>query len=99
MRWVFDIDGTLCDTNGTDYMNSEPDESMIILVNMLYDKGDYITIQSARGSSSGIDWYQKTKDQLDKWGLKYHKLILNKPAGDIYVDDASIKPEEFRNII
>ena len=31
--------------------------------------------------------YKKTLTQLNKWGLKYHKLFINKPSSDIYVDD------------
>ena len=37
----------------------------------------------------------KTKQQLEKWGVKYHKLFLGKPSGDIYIDDKGIKDEDF----
>ena len=37
-------------------------------------------------------FYQKkannfTKKQLEKWGLKYHKIFFGKPSSDIYIDD------------
>ena len=96
---VFDIDGTLCDTDGVNYMDAEPDTAMITLVNMLYDRGDYITIYTTRGSTSGIDWHDKTKEQLDSWGVKYHKLSTDKPAGDIIVDDISMTPQKFLEVI
>lgn len=32
----------------------------------------------------------QTKKQLNKWGLKYHKLFFGKPAADYYVDDKFI---------
>ena len=31
--------------------------------------------------------YKKTLIQLNKWGLTYHKLFINKPSSDIYIDD------------
>jgi len=100
MIYVFDLDGTLCDTPpGNDYTLSEPDEAMITLVNMLYDQGHIIKIFTARGSGSGIDHYKLTENQLKKWGLKYHELILGKPSGHVFVDDISITPEEFLNVI
>ena len=33
--------------------------------------------------------YTKTKNQLKKWKIKYHKLFLGKPSSDIYIDDKS----------
>lgn len=93
--WVFDIDGTICNTEDSDYESCDPDISMITLINSLYDRGDYITIYTARGSTSNIDWFEFTEKQLKKWGVKYNRLIMNKPFGDIYVDDASIRPDEF----
>ena len=31
-----------------------------------------------------------TLNQLNKWNLKYHKLIFGKPSFDLYVDDKTI---------
>ena len=31
-----------------------------------------------------------TKDQLKKWKVNYHKLILGKPSYDLFIDDKSI---------
>ena len=97
--WVFDIDGTLCSTDKSSYESCEPDDAMIALVNMLYDKGDFITLYTARGSTSGIDWCDFTEKQLKSWGVKYHRLILGKPFGDVYVDDMAIRPDEFLDTI
>ena len=33
------------------------------------------------------DGYKPTLQQLKKWKLKHHKLILGKPALDILIDD------------
>ena len=40
-------------------------------------------------------FYEYTKNQLDKWGVKYHDLFLGKPNGDIYVDDKATKDTDF----
>ena len=92
----WDIDGTLCSTDGKDYDNAEPDEAMITLLNSLYDHGHTIYIVTARGASSGINWKAVTKHQLQKWGVKYHKLIMGY-SKDLFVDDVCLRPEEFLN--
>jgi len=32
---------------------------------------------------------------LRKWGLEYHKLIMGKPAGDVYIDDKGVRADDF----
>ena len=34
--------------------------------------------------------FLKTKQQLKKWNIKYHKLIFGKPSYDLFIDDRSI---------
>ena len=34
--------------------------------------------------------FKMTKNQLKKWGVKYHKLIMGKPSYDIFVDDKAL---------
>ena len=93
--FCFDLDDTLCKTNGCDYSSSQPYEDRINLVNQLYKQGHTILIDSARGSGTGICWTSKTKDQLDLWGLKYHKLRCGRKfAADIYIDDKAINSEQ-----
>ena len=36
-----------------------------------------------------------TESQLDRWGCKYHQLILGKPNGDVYIDDKGINDNDF----
>ena len=40
----------------------------IRLVNDLYDDGHTIFLYTARGSVSGKDWSELTKNQIDSWG-------------------------------
>ena len=100
MIYCFDLDNTLCDTkakNGRmDYMGAPPFMDRIVIVNKLYDDGHIIYIETGRGSGSGIDWYKKTKNQLEGWGLKFHKLRTGvKFAADIFLDDKGISDKDF----
>lgn len=92
----FDIDGTIADTELTDYSVSEPDQAMITLLNSLYDHGHTIYIVTARGASSGKDWKALTEYQLQQWGVRYHKLIMGY-SKDLIIDDGCLNPEEFLN--
>lgn len=88
MVYVIDLDGTLCTTEGMDYMSAEPKPDAIARVNALHDAGHRIVIHTARGSGSGIDWTEETRKQLDGWGLKYDVLRCGvKFPADRYVDD------------
>ena len=104
-NYVFDIDGTVCtNTEGkNDYRDSKPLVDRIEIVNNLYDEGNNIVFLTARGMGRNDNdvkkaydqFYEFTAKQLDEWGVKYHKLFLGKPAGDIYVDDKGIKDTRF----
>lgn len=93
--YCFDIDGTICYTEGSDYPNSKPITERIELINELFDKGHEIKFFTARGSVSGIDWRELTESQLAAWGVRYHILILGKPHADIYVDDKGKHDQDF----
>lgn len=86
-----DIDNTICETIGSDYINSEPIVSAIHKINRLYEMGHNITYWTARGKNSGKDWSELTKSQLKKWGCLYHKLSFDKPAYDCVLDDKALK--------
>jgi hypothetical protein len=90
MNIYVDIDNTITETIGTDYENAKPIFEKISIINKLYDKGHTITYWTARGSVSGINFYELTKSQLDNWGVKYHNFMVGKPAYDIFIDDKTI---------
>jgi len=94
MIYIFDIDGTLCSTEGKDYFNAEPDEAMIALVNMLYYQGHYIKLFTARGTTSKIDYRKQTEKQLKRWGVKYHELDFG-----WIISDYVTTPEEFLSVV
>ena len=102
--YVVDIDGTICDWEaGRDYTLASPFLERIQAINKLYDEGHTIKYYTARGmgryagrSDKAIEsFYAITESQLDRWGCKYHKLILGKPSGDYYIDDKGISADEF----
>ena len=91
-----DLDNTLCTTNGTDYENSKPIVKRIDYINRYYDEGHTITIYTARGSKTKINYYELTKSQLELWGVKFHNLIVGeKPVYDLLIDDKAKSDKEF----
>ena len=94
--YCFDLDGTLCTNAEGDYENSTPLVERINIVNKLYDDGNTILIDTARGSTTKIDWYDVTKKQLAVWGVKYSNLRVGvKLNADIFVDDKGISDKLF----
>lgn len=97
MRIFVDIDETICEHFGDRLGYKEPTPLMhhIEKINKLYDEGHEITYWTARGSYSGIDYYELTKSQLDDWGCKYHHLSVGeKPAYDLLICDKTKRIEE-----
>ena len=96
--FCFDIDNTICSTKRSNYKNSKPNKKIIKLINFLYDEGHTIKIFTARYMGRNNDniynakrqGYNFTKNQLDRWGLKYNKIFFGKPSADIYIDDKAI---------
>lgn len=93
--YCFDIDETLCTTQGLEYFEATPKLERIKKVNELYDAGHTIKLYTARGSKTGVDWRKITEYQLSSWGLKYHELKFGKPFADFYIDDKGIRDSDF----
>jgi len=106
---AFDLDDVICyrpkeyehlGPNKYDYC--EPDQSVIDLVNSLYDDGNKIVIYTARGMSQYkgnvsliySELYSKTIQQLDSWGLKYHQLVMGKIHYDLLIDDKALNSSD-----
>lgn len=103
MKYIVDIDGTICNNINGNYEKSVPIPNRIDKINKLYDEGHQIIYFTARGMGRYNDdvalatakFYEITELQLRLWGCKYHKLILGKPSGDYYIDDKGITADEF----
>jgi uncharacterized HAD superfamily protein len=93
--YCFDIDGTICTDTKGEYTRARPHYKAIAKVNRLYRQRHKIILFTARGSLTGIDWRQVTKQQLKKWGVKYHQLLFGKPPADIFIDDKAVSAVDF----
>jgi hypothetical protein len=98
MNIYVDIDETICDYeigSESNYPEARPIDINIDKINKLYDEGHTITYWSARGSKTGKDWFELTKNQIEEWGCKYHYLSVGeKPAYDLLICDKSRRIEE-----
>lgn len=95
MKYMVDIDGTICTITNGAYADAKPFESRIAYFNRLYDQGHEIHYWTARGGTSGLDWSDLTKSQLTEWGVKYTSFRTGKPAYDLWIDDKAINVETF----
>jgi phosphatidate phosphatase PAH1 len=104
MKYVVDIDGTICTSvSDGNYLNALPIYDRIEKINKLYDEGNYIVYLTARGMGrynnnadlAKTKFYNITELQLKLWGCKYHELFLGKPSGNYYIDDKGINTNEF----
>ena len=103
MTYVFDIDGTICTKTEGDYEQAIPFENRIEKINELYEQGHKIVFNTARGMGRSQNcsktanrmFFDRTYNQLKKWNVKYHSLIMGKPSGDIYIDDKGVNDENF----
>jgi len=105
MIYVIDIDGTICNDSDGNYKQCSPFESRIVKINELYDQGNTIIYQTARGmdSCNGDQvraykkYYHYTYNQLLEWNCKFHELFLGKPKADYYIDDKMVAINDFFN--
>ena len=67
MIYCFDIDDTICKTNGENYEEAEPIIKRIEYINKLYDQGNKIIFYTARGYVTKIDWREVTESQFKEW--------------------------------
>lgn len=104
-----DLDDTLCyrpegiehlGRNKYEYCKPIPDN--IELVNKLHDSGHEIFIYTARGmftynmdvAKVYANLYQHTVSQLEKWGVKYNRLVMGKQPFDYLLDDKGVSLRE-----
>lgn len=103
MTYVIDIDGTICTNTDGKYKEAQPFMDRIDKINQLYDEGHLIVFFTARGMKSlegDVDsvyriWYAFTQEQLKKWNVKYHALLMGKPSADYYIDDKGLNADDF----
>ncbi|MDX1371293.1 MAG: hypothetical protein R3321_02420 [Nitrososphaeraceae archaeon] len=94
MRFVIDIDNTICKDKTT------PIKDVINTINALYCKGHHIILFTARGwARPTIEEHLMVRAEVEKFAqlnkLCYDELILGKPEADYYVDDRALTPDQF----
>lgn len=103
MKYVIDIDGTICTITDGNYERALPIKSRIAKINKLYDEGNLIIYLTARGMGRFKNsrllaykhFYELTYSQLKSWECKFHELHLGKPSGDYYIDDKGMNSNDF----
>ena len=97
-----DIDETICTLGENsktrytrDYTLAVPRREQIDKINNLYDEGHEIVYWTARGGSTGVDWSELTKKQLNEWGCAHTRIeTQKKPSWDLFIDDKTKRIEE-----
>jgi hypothetical protein len=95
-----DIDETICyhpthSSGKRNYNHAKPYSERIAKINDLYDQGNTIVYWTARGTMTGINWFEITHSQLISWGAKFHELRMGKPAYDLFIDDKNINSDVY----
>ena len=99
-NYLIDIDGTITD----DVPNEEPERMSVVIpysdsvetLNRWYDEGHVITFFTSRTEQHR----EVTEDWLNKWGYKYHGLLMGKPRGGNYhwVDNHIVKGTRYEGV-
>ena len=97
MKYVIDIDGTICKEVGK-VIGRPPYKDRIEKINKLYDEGHTIVYLTARGLKSGrgeLHYRPITEQQLEEWGCKYHELAFKTHDADLFIADKAINDKDF----
>ena len=92
MIYAVDIDGTLCVERNEwwHYDIAIPIQEAVNKINTLFNQDHIIILHTARFG----DDREVTEKWLDKHKVRYHKLIMDKPRADIYIDNAAKRMDE-----
>jgi len=86
---IVDIDGTILNQKGPGtYHEAKPLPGALEAISLLYEKYNII-FYTARNNK----WKELTLKQLKEFGFKYDKLVMDKPAGEYYIDDRALRFE------
>jgi FMN phosphatase YigB (HAD superfamily) len=97
---AFDLDETLCKREKNlnsikRYKYCKPIRKNINYLKRLYKDGYYIKIYTARGINTFrgdvgkiySELFEFTKNQLKKWKIPYHELVMGKQEYNLLIDD------------
>ncbi len=81
IKYMIDIDGTICSKTNSEYTSCVPRTDKISLFNHLYEQGHEVRYW-------GKNWDDFTVNQLESWDVKYHTINMGK-------DDKAINANDF----
>jgi len=95
VRIVIDIDDTIAFAkNWWEYDKAKPIPGAKELLLKLMTEGHEVILWTAR--------FEEDREVTEKWlrenGIPYHKLVLGKPQGDLYIGNNAIKFENWEQI-
>lgn len=76
MIYIVDVDGTICETNLTNFGSASPIFEKIQEINNLYDAGHTVIYWATRAKQQ---WKDITHSQLAAWGCKFDVVIFGQP--------------------
>ncbi|RAN76612.1 HAD hydrolase family protein [Bacillus sp. SRB_331] len=101
MRYIIDLDGTICDLKepNQSYSEVKPKKNVKEALQEIVDRGDTVIIFTARHMKTcenNVELVEErigkiTRDWLNRYEIPYDQLIFGKPYGDIYIDDLAYK--------
>lgn len=110
VTFIFDIDGTICPIKqlGERYEDLIPYADVVCKIKEYHERGARITLFTSRNMNTykgnlGLINKNTAKillEWLEKWEIPYDEIIYGKPwpgHKGFYVDDRSIRPDEFLN--
>lgn len=108
LTFVFDIDGTICPIKKKtqEYIDLVPYQEIVKKIREYKEGGAKITLFTSRNMNSyngnigmiNANTAKVMLEWLEKWDIPYDEIIYGKPwpgHRGFYVDDRSIRPDEF----
>lgn len=97
--YYIDIDETICNTPTIDGVRSYPDATPILenikKGNALFTAGHTVVYWTARGATTGINWLELTRSQLEQWGVLFDDVKVGKPNYDVFICDKAMNTEDW----
>ncbi|HIF9333410.1 HAD-IIIC family phosphatase [Photobacterium damselae] len=107
-RLIVDLDGTITQSNTSDYKNVKPALDVIEKLREYHQQGFEIVISTARNMRTfegnvgkiNIHTLPIIVEWLEKYDVPYDEILVGKPwcgHDGFYIDDRAIRPSEFTN--
>jgi capsule biosynthesis phosphatase len=103
---VCDVDDTICTTKNRQYYESQPILKVIEKLREARIKGYWIVLETARGQGRSDGNIELVRDEVmaelaefcEKHSVPYDEIKLGKTWARYYIDDRSLRPDEFCDV-